>query len=898
MNAAGYNTIHERYVGSGIVKLSHLREHPHPDPFHHLDPDCINQQKQLKEAFRDRICEPWLPEHRLKAEMSVDALETCMIMDLKRLEDDIVYPCLQFASDANINIVEGIPFLMFARSLIDERMWRTFGTEDPDERWWVIDFFRDSKSLLVGYRVPKLTCSSLDGSNYKKARLRSQYRAALTIVHAAISEPGTSELPYMPSLKPYLNSDIRLVCRTTALITSMRPLLNLESLWIAKSLTYFTCMRRSWCIEVSLNQNQLTILNYHLTNAIKACRNYLDVMRSQWVDITLDWKAEVVHAMDPESIAKLQSRAPLTSSEDMEFIVQLFESNTFLPKLTNRQDREAVQKAICRCWYPILTFQTFWEDVKLLTSRIDNPMKEFLGNDRKRNKRTLQQRVQEYFQLVTPRTKQTESHSQQYYEILFLYLMRTATPGTLISKAQMNDLAERVFKGERDGGEDVTMTSDSSDEGHLDVNKRHGKGLFRNPTAVRMLYHDVIRGPCFPGTTITPTFMARFIVCVFLFGAPPSSEISPTTASSGTEPAMSATSTIRRLPFGDDTSITSTTRSHGASSGIWTNGWSESQWVSGDVSHIPQVITNAIGVDSVSIVGSAATLVYEDTSADIWKPRPSSWENIDIARWAKERSRYASSPVGSNATMTRPSQGEQVPKRTAPLSYESLSLSSNILGTSDVQSSSGGSWSDKPLVATLKRPRDDHLANAVSPSMYSGPGESEEYEPVETHHTLGSEALAREYKKHINQSVYEPERPQYSGAETFCGLPDLDDDTPRASPLHETPLTTRPFRLTEQPKGAPSAHTIRSFVTFQSTRNEKLRLDATRDERSIHGFVSIQMALRPDTKISYRAGGAMKAYSADDDLYLEIKKHAVEVVFVDSDLLVGTEYRLPPSGQS
>jgi hypothetical protein len=240
MYETGYNTIHEQYVGSGILKLSQLSENPYPDPYYRFDPHCVSELNRLKETFKHRTCKPWLPEHRLYAKVSIETWKSRKTVDSERLEDNIVYPWLLFEPDAAINIFRGIPFLMFARSTSDEQMWKTFATKDPDERWWVVDFFQDKLERAKG-----------DQQDRKRTTLQSQHRAALAIIRAATSQLGTLVLPDASSLSPYLEKDILRVCRKTALITPMQPLLNIESLWITKSLTYFTYMRKSHCVEVS-----------------------------------------------------------------------------------------------------------------------------------------------------------------------------------------------------------------------------------------------------------------------------------------------------------------------------------------------------------------------------------------------------------------------------------------------------------------------------------------------------------------------------------------------------------------------------------------------------------------------------------------------------------------------
>jgi hypothetical protein len=624
-------------------------------------------------------------------------------------------------------------------------------------------------------------------------------------------------------------------------------------------------------------------------------------MRSQWVDITLDWNTEVVQSLDPESIKKLQSRAPFSSRDDLEFVVELFESETFLPKLTSSINRRAVKEAVCRCRYPILTLQTFSDDVKLLTSRIDAPMRGFLGNGRQRNMSTLRERVQEHFRLVMASTAETGRQCVQYFELLFLQLMREPSPKSSISEACMNDLAKQVSQGDFDHDVDATKTrihavaSRLQSDSNLEVQKRHGHNLFRDRAATQLLHHDMIRGPYPPLASITPEYMGGFIACVFLFGVPPLIEVDAASAGSNTKTADSAVSKIRRLPFDNDASSVRTYESRNESSSAITNVWGESMQELGDVRRKPRVEKNIIGLSSVSIVGSKHSLVHSDPSVESGEESPRFRHSTNVERWVAGRNRLSSSSAVSITTPNPRSEKDWLPMRGALSDRGSLSTPTRDPPTDDTDGRGYSSWSASHLPES-EIPQDDQLTNMVSPSLYSHAEEHKVHEPVNMSLPHESRVLAREYTNHILQSGYGQDvSRQEISTEKANGSSSPDGGTLYASPWYTTRVAARP----QQADVAETTHSARieqSFVTFQSTRNEKLKLDAPKDERSIHGFVRTQMALRSDTKISYNAQGVMKDYTVDDDLYLEIVRYSVKVVFVDSDILASTDYRLPPLG--
>jgi hypothetical protein len=151
MDVTDYGTIHERFVGSGIVDLSQIDQHPHPDPYHHWSPEFIKEGKRLEQQFRHEACEPSLPEHHLKAQVSDLAWKDRTTTGYKVLEGRR-YPCFKFNHGTEIRIIEGFALLEIARSSIAWGLEKVFGSLEPQHRWWVFDFFRDG-TLATGTAV-------------------------------------------------------------------------------------------------------------------------------------------------------------------------------------------------------------------------------------------------------------------------------------------------------------------------------------------------------------------------------------------------------------------------------------------------------------------------------------------------------------------------------------------------------------------------------------------------------------------------------------------------------------------------------------------------------------------------------------------------------------------------
>jgi hypothetical protein len=160
MDSVGYGTDHERYLGSGIVHLSQIERHPHPDPFYHLSPQCRKDRTRLEQQFRHEVCKPWLKEYRLEAQISDSTWNHRTITDWREF-DECEFPCLEFKQGAKLCITGGLALLEIARSSGAWGLAQMFDPLEPQQRWWVLDFFRDGTST-----PQKRSVQPLGGSEY------------------------------------------------------------------------------------------------------------------------------------------------------------------------------------------------------------------------------------------------------------------------------------------------------------------------------------------------------------------------------------------------------------------------------------------------------------------------------------------------------------------------------------------------------------------------------------------------------------------------------------------------------------------------------------------------------------------------------------------------------------
>lgn len=142
MEEAQYGTDSERYLGSGILKLSRVPRYPYADKSCHLSPRCQKEQAELEKEFKHNICRPWLKHRHLPAEISHATWIGRTVVGQRNL-GGIEYPCIELGDQATICVSGNIALLEIARSADAQVLVQMFDELEPQERWWVFDFFCD-----------------------------------------------------------------------------------------------------------------------------------------------------------------------------------------------------------------------------------------------------------------------------------------------------------------------------------------------------------------------------------------------------------------------------------------------------------------------------------------------------------------------------------------------------------------------------------------------------------------------------------------------------------------------------------------------------------------------------------------------------------------------------------
>jgi hypothetical protein len=231
-----------------------------------------------------------------------------------------------------------------------------------------------------------------------------------------------------------------------------------------------------------------------------------------------------------------------------------------LSKLTDDTLRARVMTAVCSQG-PILTLQTFAQDILLLLFRVHRSMTPMVKNMKARID-SIRRRICASLEIdfenlssssglfvdTTIREKefverQKKEFVERCYQYVFLHTIRNKITTKPIDITPLSNLARRefnhVYVKEGNGGvcsptenEDAIITRATADADLLldwevvEVSKRHGSTLFKKEGATKLLSYDQVHTDPhqahtdpLPEVPITSSFMATHIVRVFLLGA-------------------------------------------------------------------------------------------------------------------------------------------------------------------------------------------------------------------------------------------------------------------------------------------------------------------------------------------------------------------------------------------
>ncbi|KAF3031202.1 hypothetical protein E8E12_000265 [Didymella heteroderae] len=415
-------------------------------------------------------------------------------------------------------------------------------------------------------------------------------------------------------------------------------------MWLAPTLGHFSDLRK--------------------TRFQEECANYLSYIINQCRAITLNLDPQLVVAINDASIKELESRSPFLSATDLAFVRDQFACNTFLPQLQHEPLREKVRDAVIQSRGPFLTFQTLARDLKVLL-RIQARLQPFLDPSTRGGDNSVRQTLEDnfarrYYMLeqqrgpmpVAPFHDPSE-YSRYCYEVLFLYLMRTAASKVVITEQDLQSLAVRAFEGTADSdGDEIRIARPSnlfssfSDSYDAEVENRQGAKLFGDPAAKLLLYHDQLHASHAPDVCASPAFVARDIVYIFLHGAPPPLHLLQPPVQSLSIPARVTPHENDPEPasYGDSTGSVVTSA---YTSRVSTDDWSVLQGTTKTVvrDHAEVVERNLKANESLDGAMNYATTTSSDarTQTESLTPRPSALSHSCFPSNASSRHRLAQS---------------------------------------------------------------------------------------------------------------------------------------------------------------------------------------------------------------------------------------------------------------
>lgn len=275
------------------------------------------------------------------------------------------------------------------------------------------------------------------------------------------------------------------------------------------------------------------------TNRKQEVENYIWAIVDQWREITLNWDSMVVKCIDFTSINMLQSRAPSCSNEDLKFVRDGFQLQQILPQLKEPALRERVKAAICDQG-PILTLETFAQDARLLQLRVRGSLKKLVTGMKRDKGDSLRKRIcdilgREFDKisrasgLPIATDAQKQALVKRCYQHVFLHTIRTKES---VNEVDLRIVVKQELYRLRIHEREPSLQSPVTDVGviatqapaddlpdiEVDMKKRHGHNLFECSTATKHLYYDRINDDSVSTLPLTTSFMAKHIVCIFLFG--------------------------------------------------------------------------------------------------------------------------------------------------------------------------------------------------------------------------------------------------------------------------------------------------------------------------------------------------------------------------------------------
>jgi hypothetical protein len=129
------------YLGTGIVGLSSLDL---GDPSYWRTENCKSKQQRLQKIFKKAKCTPWHPSNRIHVTVSLvlwNQIEKTREGE-REVEKGHKFPFYKLEHNIYVRVIDGVSRILVARTSMENGIQETF---KPGNRWWIINFFSESK---------------------------------------------------------------------------------------------------------------------------------------------------------------------------------------------------------------------------------------------------------------------------------------------------------------------------------------------------------------------------------------------------------------------------------------------------------------------------------------------------------------------------------------------------------------------------------------------------------------------------------------------------------------------------------------------------------------------------------------------------------------------------------
>lgn len=595
----------------------------------------------------------------------------------------------------------------------------------------------------------------------------------------------------------------------------------------------------------------------------------------------------------------LQSRAPSWSETDLNFVREEFRLGRILPRLEEPALRNQVELAICSQG-PILTLETFAQDVRLLQSRVRRSLNNLVLGVRRKKRDTLRTRICDILckevdrmslelSLPNPSDAERQALVRRCYQHVFLYAIRTKNS---VERKHLSAVVKQELDPLRTHERELSLQSQLTEEGaiatqapaddlpdiEVDINRRHGHLLLKDLTATKHLYCDRINDGCVSSLPLTRSSMAKHIVRIFLLGRAAFEQTQTLSSGLPAAIAQSASTVAHSTPF--------------------------------DISPISTCASDELvhSLNSPTCTATPTTLNIRDVRRGRAKASKTAVESMAVELVHVELS-PASSAHTSNRVTT---------KRSASVSTLDTLQDGSIDKSRPIKRLRRKGWfGQEEQNVVLSETGDPHYrrrsaTGTVSPSIYSVDRRSSISQPDNGRFSssIGPETrfcardyadLVRECDPYAGQSNH-----GVSNSQTIVSSPCYTGKlTIARHPPSRPTLGASANETTQELQTVGSRNEAPRFILYKSLRHESMVHCALRTRDSTKRFVASQKKLDPKSRLLYiqnengkdarnagdfngkdaRNARDLKHASNAEQLYHAIERFGLATVFVDSGRL-------------